>query len=114
MHKLHVLVASEVCNPSVQLGVCKLYITQLYSDKVDSSGVEFFYTSNATKHRAGVLGVGDSVTPYMVIPPKANEFTIYGMCPSECTQRVSVFNSERPLRRQLRVLSLPSCAVLPT
>ncbi|KAL9970009.1 hypothetical protein ACROYT_G022312 [Oculina patagonica] len=52
----------------------------------DSSGVRFYYTSKLRSYDAGVLSVGESVTPYMVIPPKQKSWLTVGYCPKECTQ----------------------------
>ena len=56
---------------------------------VDSSGMEFFYTSNPPRHRAGILTLGHSVRKSMVIPPNAENFTIASVCTGSCTQSVS-------------------------
>ena len=56
---------------------------------LDSSGVEFFYTSNPPVHEAGILTLGHSVSRKMVIPPKADNFVIQSACPAVCTQNVS-------------------------
>ncbi|XP_078372318.1 DBH-like monooxygenase protein 1 homolog isoform X1 [Oculina patagonica] len=54
----------------------------------DSSGLRFFYTPNLRKYDAGVLTVGESSLPYMVIPPKQESWITYGFCPKECSQEM--------------------------
>ncbi|KAL9987415.1 hypothetical protein ACROYT_G001716 [Oculina patagonica] len=54
----------------------------------DSSGLRFFYTPNLRKYDAGVLPVGESSLPYMVIPPKQKSWITYGFCPKECSQEM--------------------------
>ena len=56
---------------------------------VDSSGIEFFYTSQPREQEAGILNLGHVVNRFMVVPPRANNFTIIGKCGGECTSQVS-------------------------
>ena len=58
----------------------------IHSGLYDSSGVRFHYTSKLRDYDAGVLPVGESVTPYMVIPPQQKSWLTVGYCPKECTQ----------------------------
>ena len=60
-----------------------------FAGVLDSSGFEFFYTSNPPVHEAGILGLGHGVTKNMVIPPNADNFVIQSACPAACTQSVS-------------------------
>ena len=55
---------------------------------VDNSGVEFHYTNAEALHDAGLLGVGHSVRPSMVIPPNAESYLIESFCNERCTQKV--------------------------
>ena len=55
---------------------------------VDSSGVEFFYTSQPRQHEAGILNVGHLVNRFMVIPPRTDKYDIIGLCSSTCTSQV--------------------------
>lgn len=57
----------------------------LRNDIVDSSGIEFFYTSGRREHDAGIMNVGHFVQNIMVIPPNAANYTIIGQCSPECT-----------------------------
>ena len=57
---------------------------------MDSSGVEFFYTSQPRTHEAGILNLGHVVNNFMVIPPRAERFDIIGKCAAECTSQVSI------------------------
>ena len=56
---------------------------------LDSSGLEFFYTSNPPALEAGILVLGHLTIRNMVIPPKAENFIIEVVCPTDCTQSVS-------------------------
>ena len=60
-----------------------------YTGVEDSSGMEFFYSYIPPVHEAGVLPLGHSVTPGMIIPPKTDNYVIEGICPGRCTERVS-------------------------
>ncbi|KAL5500626.1 hypothetical protein EMCRGX_G012217 [Ephydatia muelleri] len=51
----------------------------------DSSGFLITYTSIAPTYEAGVLTLGYSVSPLMIIPPRDPSFTVYGTCDSTCT-----------------------------
>ena len=55
----------------------------------DSSGMVFTYTPTRREHDAGILSMGHLVTQGHIIPPNAEGFTSYGVCPSDCTQQVS-------------------------
>ena len=52
---------------------------------VDSSGMEFFYSSQPPLHEAGILAMGHLVTNFMIIPPGIKRFGIIGRCGGECT-----------------------------
>ena len=65
---------------------------QLVSGVVDSSGMEFFYTTQEPVHRAGVLSMGSAVNPIMLIPPQQEELIISGFCSASCLDRVSFKN----------------------
>uniref|UniRef100_A0A1X7ULI6 Copper type II ascorbate-dependent monooxygenase C-terminal domain-containing protein n=1 Tax=Amphimedon queenslandica TaxID=400682 RepID=A0A1X7ULI6_AMPQE len=52
---------------------------------VDSSGVTFYYIDTPREHDSGILAVGHAVNQYMIIPPKARDYTIYSFCPTDCT-----------------------------
>ena len=60
----------------------------LLTGVLDSSGVEFFYTSSPRQHDAGILFVGHAVTFTMVIPPNAADYSILGVCSPTCTDFV--------------------------
>ncbi|XP_003387559.2 PREDICTED: DBH-like monooxygenase protein 2 homolog isoform X2 [Amphimedon queenslandica] len=55
------------------------------SGVVDSSGVTFYYIDTPREHDSGILAVGHAVNQYMIIPPKARDYTIYSFCPTDCT-----------------------------
>uniref|UniRef100_A0A672PKX8 Monooxygenase, DBH-like 1, like n=1 Tax=Sinocyclocheilus grahami TaxID=75366 RepID=A0A672PKX8_SINGR len=50
------------------------------ADRVDNSGLRFYYTSELRQHDAAVLGTGLVIAPWYAIPPKAKSFLTYGMC----------------------------------
>ena len=64
----------------------------------DSSGMRFFYTSTRRQHDAGMVGLGHYVTPDMLIPPGAINYTISGLCTSTCTKKV-VVTHDKPTRQ---------------
>ena len=53
---------------------------------VDSSGMIFYYIDTPRQHNAGILEVGHQVNQFMIIPPKARNYTIFGFCSAGCTQ----------------------------
>ena len=63
---------------------------QLVSGIVDSSGMEFFYTTEEPVNRAGVLAIGSSVNPIMMVPPKLDQLIINAFCSASCLDRVSL------------------------
>ena len=56
---------------------------------VDSSGLQFFYTTEEPEHRAGVLFMGVAVSPVLVVPPGQDQFAVTGECSFDCLDRVS-------------------------
>uniref|UniRef100_T1J167 DOMON domain-containing protein n=1 Tax=Strigamia maritima TaxID=126957 RepID=T1J167_STRMM len=60
---------------------------ELKNDWVDSSGIQFHYTSQLRKYDLGVMELGLEYTPKMAIPPLENEFTLHGHCIPECTEK---------------------------
>ena len=57
---------------------------------VDSSGIEFYYTSTRREFDAGVLLVGHVVDFSEIIPPNAIDYKIFGECNSACTDKVQI------------------------
>ncbi|XP_070581118.1 DBH-like monooxygenase protein 1 homolog [Ptychodera flava] len=53
----------------------------------DSSGVRVWYTSNLREHDVNMITLGGTVTPAIVIPPKADRFTLSTYCSSECSKK---------------------------
>ena len=53
---------------------------------IDSSGMTFYYIDTPREHNAGILQVGHVVNEFMIIPPKARNYTIYSFCSSNCTE----------------------------
>ena len=66
------------------------YFKRFHLDINDSSGIEFFYSSIARTHEAGILQVGHSVSRTMVIPPGTSNYDIFGDCNAQCTTNVSI------------------------
>lgn len=60
-----------------------------YLGVLDNSGMRFLYTSTPPRHRAGALAVAAPVSPDIIIPPGAGNFTISSFCSRNCTQAVS-------------------------
>ena len=52
--------------------------------------MRYYYTSVPREHDAGILFLGHAVSPYMVVPPKTLNYTIGGVCTSNCTKTVCV------------------------
>ena len=59
-----------------------------YSGTIDSSGMRIWYTDTPREHEAGIMQIGHSVTPLMVIPPNAKNFTVTGLVNDQCTNQV--------------------------
>ena len=62
---------------------------KLVSGIVDSSGLEFFYTTKEPEHRAGVLFMGVAVSPVLLVPPDQDQFVVSAECSFDCLDRVS-------------------------
>jgi len=62
---------------------------QVVAGIVDSSGMEFFYTTTPPQQRAGILAVGHLVSNVMIIPPNAENYTVTALCSESCTRSVS-------------------------
>ena len=63
--------------------------TLLFAGVVDSSGMRFFYTTEAPQQLASALSLGHHVVPSMLIPPGQKNFTISAVCSADCTSGVS-------------------------
>jgi len=63
-----------------------LYCTS--SGVYDSSGLVFSYTATRPQFESGTLTIGSTVDYNLLIPPRATNFTVIGLCPATCTQRV--------------------------
>ena len=48
--------------------------------------MKFYYIDTPRQHTSGLLIVGHDINQYMIIPPKAKNYTIYGFCPAACTE----------------------------
>ena len=51
----------------------------------DRSGFNLTYLSTGRKYDAGVLEVGHTVSPTMIVPGRAVSYSIFGVCNSSCT-----------------------------
>lgn len=74
-------------------GGANYYVLQVHYDNpklkkgvVDSSGLRIFYTDQLREIDAGVIMVGSSVSPNMLIPP-GQEWTTVGICSGDCTEK---------------------------
>ena len=65
-------------------------VLHVFVGVVDYSGFELRYLDEQRKYDAGVLMVGHSVTPAMIVPPGSKEFSVFGVCNESCTASVSV------------------------
>jgi len=61
---------------------------ELFTDVIDNSGIQFFYTSTPRQHDAGILTLGHTVNRLMIVPPNAGSYSIVGKCSAECTNQV--------------------------
>jgi len=78
------------CSYAVATVAKKLVHAQclIFTGGIDSSGIEFFYTSTPRQHDAGILSLGHRVNRFMIIPPNAGSYSIMGKCSAECTSQV--------------------------
>ena len=53
---------------------------------VDNSGTRFYYSNTARKYNAGIMQIGHQVVLDMMIPPQVSNYTVVGLCPTECIQ----------------------------
>ena len=76
----------------------------LLAGVLDSSGVKFIYTDESQQQRAGVLVAGYDIihNSGMIIPPGRDDFTITGLCPRECTQRVNTSSANNWINRSIK------------
>ncbi|EDO44959.1 predicted protein, partial [Nematostella vectensis] len=56
----------------------------------DDSGIRFFFTNKTRQFDAGILWAGWAPISAMVIPPRQEEWTSIGYCPSNCTRLSSL------------------------
>ena len=77
--------------------VCCLVIRSIfftaYTDIRDSSGIQFIYENAPRRYNAGILLMGHQVNQLMIIPPRAINYGVTGVCSSECTTRVSSYDN---------------------
>ena len=78
---------SNFCKCLITPSIITLFIIDT-TDVTDSSGLRFFYVREPREHDAGVLYIGHSVFPTMIIPPGTDNYTISGVCGAQCTERV--------------------------
>ncbi|XP_044766667.1 tyramine beta-hydroxylase [Coccinella septempunctata] len=73
---------------------------ELISGLVDSSGIRLYVSDVLKDMDAGIMELGLEYTDKMAIPPKLNQFPLFGYCVSECTavglpQRgITIFGSQ--------------------
>ena len=58
------------------------------ADVFDNSGIRFFYTTQQPEKEAGILAIGSAINQAMIIPPRTENFTINGICSTDCTNAV--------------------------
>jgi hypothetical protein len=54
----------------------------------DNSGIRIFYTDKLREHDGAGLYLGYGHTPFLMIPPKQENFTSYAICDPQCFQNV--------------------------
>ena len=74
--QVHVTIVSFILFSTVPLG------------KIDSSGLNLYYSFTPTKIKAGNFAIGATSVPHMIIPPNAETFTHESLCSSMCLDRV--------------------------
>ncbi|ODN00137.1 hypothetical protein Ocin01_06550 [Orchesella cincta] len=54
----------------------------------DSSGIRLFYTDELRQYDGGVMLIGhQGHSPFLLIPPKQDNFVVNGLCGTECTEK---------------------------
>ena len=48
--------------------------------------MRFYYSSVARQYDAGIMKIGHNIVTEMIIPPKASNYTVLGLCPTGCTK----------------------------
>ena len=61
-----------------------------FPDLIDSSGIEFTYTTKPPQNLAGVMTLGHHVTPNFLIPPGTGSYDVAGICSGPCTEEVTI------------------------
>ena len=85
-----------ILTPHTKFPIIKYHLTVLYimlqlfslAGIKDSSGLSFTYINTSREHDAGILYLGHTVNNLMIIPPKAANFTVTGLCTDSCTKLV--------------------------
>ena len=81
-------VTSIVYNDVITFEYQCLSMSSSNSGIVDSCGMTFTYLETLREFDAGVLYVGNTGTPLMVISPNAANYTISVICSVDCTEQV--------------------------
>ena len=55
--------------------------------------MKFLYVSEEPANRAGLLTLGHSANAAMMIPPRAENYVVNGICPGQCTQKIRHIHS---------------------
>lgn len=56
-----------------------------YAGLIDNSGIRYYYTKTLRRFDIGVLEVGVTYSPNLVIPPQEEDFEWNGLCLPSCT-----------------------------
>ena len=60
----------------------------VHTGVLDSSGLRFHYTATPPREEAGIIMLGHSFEPNMVVPPQVDSYIVQGLCPGSCTAKV--------------------------
>ena len=69
------------------LTTCLLYYSIGLTDR---SGMQFYFTHQRPTHLAGGISLGYPVTPDLVVPPGAANFTVQAVCSAACLEKVGL------------------------
>ena len=72
----------------------------------DRSGMQFYFTRQQPTHLAGILSLGYPITPDLVVPPGADNFTVQAICSAACLERVKYFDNSTTFH--------PACYIFPS
>jgi dopamine beta-monooxygenase len=60
---------------------------QMLKGVKDFSGINIVYLDHPRKYDAGIMAIGHRITPFQLIPPGQDNFSVYGICDPSCTSK---------------------------